>query len=120
MSHHHHASTDAASAEHGGHDHQDHHGDHGHHDPGMFRRKFWLSLVLTIPTLVFSHGLQEILGLDGPRFPGSQFIPAVFGIALFFYGGVVFLRGAVQELKARQPGMMTLISLAILVSFGYS
>lgn len=86
----------------------------------MFRRKFWLSLVLTAPTLVFSHGLQEILGLDGPRFPGSHFIPAVFGIVLFFYGGTVFLKGALPELKSKQPGMMTLISLAILVSFGYS
>ncbi|MEX1079106.1 MAG: copper-translocating P-type ATPase [Homoserinimonas sp.] len=104
------------------HEHQDHsgHADHSHHDPGMFRRKFWLSLVLTIPTLVFSHGLQDILGLDGPRFPGSHVIPAVFGIALFFYGGTVFLKGGLHELKAKQPGMMTLISLAILVALGYS
>ncbi|MFP3381690.1 heavy metal translocating P-type ATPase, partial [Bacillus sp. SIMBA_069] len=70
--------------------------------------------------MVFSQGLQEILGLDGPRFPGSQFIPAVFGVVIFLYGGLVFLRGAVDELKAKQPGMMTLISLAIVVAFGYS
>ncbi|MFF2051464.1 copper-translocating P-type ATPase [Leifsonia sp. NPDC058194] len=100
----------------GGHDHSGHSG----HDPAMFRRKFWLTLVLTIPTLVFSHGLQEILGLSGPRFPGSQYIPAAFGIAIFFYGGLVFLRGAVDELRGRRPGMMTLISLAIVVAFGYS
>lgn len=112
--------------DHGGHDHGAHdHGAHDHsahagHDPAIFRRKFWLTLVLTIPTLVFSHGLQEILGLGGPRFPGSQYIPAVFGIAIFFYGGLVFLRGAVDELRNRQPGMMTLISLAIVVAFGYS
>ena len=134
--HHRHEPDDRAvhgvtTDEHEGHEsagHEHHHGhgahatheDHSHHDPGMFRRKFWLSLVLTIPTLVFSHGLQEILGLDGPRFAGSHFIPAVFGIALFFYGGMVFLKGGVQELKAKRPGMMTLISLAILVSFGYS
>ena len=79
-----------------------------------------MTLALTIPTLVFSHGLQQILGLDGPRFPGSQYIPPVFGIAIFFYGGLVFLRGAVTELRAKQPGMMTLISLAIVVAFGYS
>lgn len=103
-----------------GHDMAGMHGDHSAHDPAMFRRKFWLSLVLTIPTLVFSTGLQDILGLSGPRFPGSQFIPAVFGIALFFYGGLVFLRGAVSELRGRQPGMMTLISLAIVVALGYS
>jgi Cu2+-exporting ATPase len=100
----------------GGHDH----GDHSHHDPAQFRRKFWLSLILTIPTLVFSQGLQDILGLSGPRFPGSQFIPAAFGLAVFLYGGVVFLRGAVTELRPRQPGMMTLISLAIVVALGYS
>ena len=100
------------------HDHAAH--DHSAHDPGAFRRKFWLSLPLTIPTLVFSHGLQDILGLAGPRFPGSQYIPAVFGLAIFFYGGTVFLRGGIQELRAKQPGMMTLISLAIVVAFGYS
>jgi len=104
---------------HGGHGAHDHSG-HAGHDPAVFRRKFWLTLVLTIPTLVFSQGLQEILGLSGPRFPGSQFIPAVFGVAIFFYGGLVFIRGAVDELKAKQPGMMTLISLAIVVAFGYS
>jgi Cu2+-exporting ATPase len=76
--------------------------------------------VLTIPTLVFSEGLQDILGLSGPRFPGSQFIPAAFGLAIFVYGGLVFLRGAITELRGRQPGMMTLISLAIVVAFGYS
>ena len=96
------------------------HGGHEGHDPGMFRRKFWLSLALTVPTLVFSTGLQDILGLSGPRFPGSQYIPAAFGLVLFFYGGLVFLRGAVSELRSRQPGMMTLISLAIVVAFGYS
>jgi Cu2+-exporting ATPase len=117
--------------EHHGHEHHGHeghdahaghegHGDHSHHDPAQFRRKFWLSLVLTIPTLVFSHGLQEILGLDGPRFPGSEYIPAVFAIAIFLYGGLVFIRGGIQELRARQPGMMTLISLAIVVALGYS
>ena len=102
--------------------HEGHSGHEGHsaHDPAQFRRKFWVSLILTIPTLVFSHGLQDILGLSGPRFPGSQFIPAVFGVAIFFYGGWVFLTGAVGEIRKRQPGMMTLISLAIVVAFGYS
>ena len=110
-------------AGHAGHgDHSGHagHGDHSHHDPAMFKRKFWLSLVLTIPALVFSTGLQDILGLDGPRFAGSEFIPAVFGAVLFFYGGLVFLQGAVSEVRSKSPGMMTLISLAIVVAFGYS
>ena len=105
---------------HEGHDMHAGHGDHSAHDPKIFRAKFWISLALTIPTLVFSEGLQDILGLSGPRFPGSQFIPAAFGVAIFLYGGLVFLRGAVSELRGRQPGMMTLISLAIVVAFGYS
>src|SRR5690606_6048269 len=81
------------------HDHSAH--DHSAHDPAQFRRKFWLSLVLTIPTLVFSHGLQDIVGLTGPRFPGSQYIPAVFGLAIFVYGGWVFIKGALHELRMR-------------------
>jgi Cu2+-exporting ATPase len=115
--HHDHSSHD----HHGAHDHSGHGAhDHSAHDPAQFRRKFWLSLLLTIPTLVFSHGLQDILGLSGPRFPGSQYIPAVFGLAIFVYGGWVFITGAVAELRMRQPGMMTLISLAIVVALGYS
>ena len=103
----------------GAHAHHDH-GSHAAHDPAVFRRLFWVSLVLTIPTLVFSTGLQDILGLPGPRFGGSQFIPAAFGLLIFAIGGRVFLRGAVDELRAKSPGMMTLISLALLVAFGYS
>ena len=93
-----------------------HHG----HDPAQFKRKFWISLALTVPTLIFSTGLQDILGLSGPRFASSELIPAAFGTALFFYGGLPFLRGAVRELRSRKPGMMTLISLAMIVAFGYS
>lgn len=114
---------DSAAHDHAAHDHSAHGAgahDHSAHDPAQFRRKFWLSLLLTIPTLVFSHGLQDILGLDGPRFPGSQYIPAVFGLAIFVYGGWVFITGAIHELRMRQPGMMTLISLAIVVALGYS
>jgi Cu2+-exporting ATPase len=110
--------------EHDEHDHHEHehhdHGDHSHHDPAVFRRLFWVNLALTVPTLVFSTGLQDILGLPGPRFPGSPFIPAVFGVLIFLIGGRVFLSGAVGELRAKSPGMMTLISLALIVAFGYS
>jgi Cu2+-exporting ATPase len=101
-----------------GHDHGDH-GDHGDH-VAMFRRRFWVSLILTVPTLVFSTGLQDILHLAGPRFIGSQWIPAAFGLVILVYGGRVFLAGGWSELRARKPGMMLLISLAILVAFGYS
>jgi Cu2+-exporting ATPase len=115
-----HESAAGAASAHDAHSDHGSQGGHAAHDPAVFRRKFWVSLALTIPTLVFSRGLQGILGLDGPRFPGSQYIPAVFGVAIFLYGGMVFLRGAVAELRGRQPGMMTLISLAIVVAFGYS
>lgn len=115
-------------------DHHDHHGHHGDPDAGgdaghdkhaghsvaMFRDKFWLSLALTVPTVVWEPMIQEWLGYTAPRFPGSTFIPPVFGIIVFLYGGWVFLRGAMGELKARLPGMMTLISLAITVAFVYS
>ncbi|MCU1416253.1 MAG: heavy metal translocating P-type ATPase [Schumannella sp.] len=113
-----HSHHDHAGHDHAAHDHSAH--DHSAHDPAIFRRLFWVNLVLTIPTLVFSAGLQDILGLTGPRFPGSQFIPAAFGVLIFVIGGRVFLSGAVTELRAKSPGMMTLISLALVVAFGYS
>jgi Cu2+-exporting ATPase len=106
-----------ARRDHGGHDHGGH--DHSHHHAN-FRLLFWICLGLTIPTLVFSTGLQEILGLPGPRFPGSDYVSAGFGAAVFLIGGRVFLTGAWGELRSRAPGMMTLISLALLVAFGYS
>lgn len=123
--HEHHAHDHDAQEHHGDHGHHDHtgHGDHhAHHghDPARFRRLFWLNLALTVPTLVFSTGLQEILGLSGPRFPGSEFIPAIFGIAIMVIGGRIFLEGAWHELRGKSPGMMTLISLALVVAFGYS
>jgi Cu2+-exporting ATPase len=86
----------------------------------MFRDKFWISLALTLPTLVWGHMLPRALGFTPPPVPGAHWIPVVFGIAVFFYGGIVFLRGAVGELRARIPGMMTLISLAIGVAFVFS
>ena len=83
----------------------------------MFRDRFWLSLALTIPVVVWSADPQAWLGYTAPVFPGSAWIPALFGTIVFLYGGLVFLRGAAGELADRQPGMMTLISLAILVAF---
>ena len=83
----------------------------------MFRDKFWLSLVLTIPVLVWSGDPQQWLGYTAPVFPGSALIPPILGTIVFAYGGLVFLRGARTELADRQPGMMTLISLAIVVAF---
>jgi Cu2+-exporting ATPase len=86
----------------------------------MFRDRFWISLALTIPTLVWGHMLQNTFGYHAPTFGGSTYIPALFGTAVFLYGGTPFLKGAVAELKVRLPGMMTLISLAISVAFVFS
>ena len=105
--------------------HEGHHESHNHdkhagHNPDMFKKKFWLSFALTIPVLIFSETIQELFGYTAPTFPGSEWIPAILGTIIFFYGGLVFLKSAKAELSARQPGMMTLISLAITVAFGYS
>src|SRR6266542_865070 len=96
------------------------HDRHAGHSVAMFRDKFWLSLVLTIPVIVWSPDPQEWLGYRAPTFPGSEYIPALLGTIVFLYGGLVFIRGAQGELAERQPGMMTLISLAIIVAFGTS
>jgi Cu2+-exporting ATPase len=108
-----------------GQEHDDHGGDHEAHadhsgHEQMFRRRFWISLVLSIPVLVFSPTLQGWLGYTIPDFPGSEWITPVFAIIVFLYGGIPFLQMAVPELRNRKPGMMTLISLAIVVAFVYS
>ncbi len=95
------------------------HDKHAGHGPNMFKQKFWLSLLLTIPTLIFSHTVQGWFGLEW-MLSGSEYVPAVFGTIIFFYGGLVFLKSAKAELADKQPGMMTLISMAITVAFGYS
>jgi P-type Cu2+ transporter len=93
---------------------------HTGHSVAMFRDKFWLSLALTIPTLIWGHMLPRVLGYTPPQFPGAQLIPPVLGMAVFLYGGRPFIEGAWQELRARLPGMMTLIALAITVAFIFS
>lgn len=111
-----HASHDQMHHEETSHDAHD---KHAGHNPNMFRQKFWLSFALTLPTLFFSSSVQTWLDYDA-SFPGSEFVPAILGLIIFFYGGTVFLKGAVIELRARQPGMMTLVALAITVAFGFS
>jgi len=115
---HHHDMAEHGHVSHDNHEHMDH-DKHAGHNPDMFKQKFWLSLLLTIPTLIFSHTVQSWFGVSW-MFPGSEYIPAIFGIIIFFYGGLVFLKSAKTELQDRQPGMMTLISMAITVAFGYS
>src|SRR5437773_2462036 len=101
----------------GHHAHHAGHDRHAGHSVAMFRDKFWLTLILTVPVVVWSTDVQRWLAYTAPRFPGSQFIPAFFGTVVFFYGGAVFIRGALGELADKRPGMMTLISLGIVVAF---
>src|SRR5438309_11526907 len=106
-----------------GHKMSDIHGSHDRHaghSVAMFRDKFWLSLALAIPVVFWSTDVQHWLGYTAPSFPGSEFIPAILGTVVFVYGGLVFIRGAWSELADHTPGMMTLISLAIIVAFGTS
>jgi Cu2+-exporting ATPase len=100
-------------------DEHDGHDKHAGHSPNMFKQKFWVSLALTIPVLVFSNSIQHWLHYN-LAFTGSDYISAVFGLILFWYGGLVFLKSARMEIEGRQPGMMTLISMAITVALGYS
>ncbi len=93
------------------------HNKHAGHDPDAFRRQFWIVLLLTLPVVIWSTEVQHWLGYTAPAFPGSDWIPALLGTVVFAYGGRVFLVGAVSELRDRLPGMMTLISLAIVVAF---
>ncbi len=96
------------------------HDKHAGHSVEMFRRKFWLTLVLTVPTMVWGEMLPHLLGFTPPAVPGARWIPVVFGTSVYLYGGWVFVRGAWGELADRKPGMMTLISLAITVAFVFS
>src|SRR5680860_1381247 len=108
---------------HGGHaQHDDGHGAHGGHGDhaAMFRDKFWISLLLTIPVVAYSEMVQHLLGYHPPTFPGSTLIPPVLGTAIFVYGGWPFLSGALAEARSRRPGMMLLIGMAITVAFGAS
>jgi Cu2+-exporting ATPase len=93
---------------------------HAGHKTSSFLTKFWVSLALTIPILAYSELPQKLLGLEAPAFPGSGYLSLILGSVLFFYGGWIFLAGAWRELRARLPGMMTLIALAIIAAYGFS
>jgi Cu2+-exporting ATPase len=100
------------------------HSDHTDHHAQMladFRRRFWVSLVLSLPILALSPMIQGFLGLtDTLGFPGDSYVQFGFASIVFVYGGWPFLKGLADELRDREPGMMTLIGLAILVAYGYS
>ena len=104
-----------ATSEHAGHGHMGH-AEHDH--AAQFRDRFWLSLLLALPVVGFSPMFADLLGYGLP--PGTAWISPVLGTVVFFYGGWPFLSGAWSELRARQPGMMLLIALAITVAFGAS
>ena len=103
-------------AEHTGHQGHGGHGDHA----AQFRDRFWLSLALTVPVVVYSEMVQEWFGFTPPQFPGSDWVAPVLGTVVVLYGGWPFLQGGLAEIRARQPGMMLLISLAIVVGFAAS
>ncbi|WP_234809711.1 heavy metal translocating P-type ATPase [Mycolicibacterium tusciae] len=83
----------------------------------MFRRRFWFSLVLSVPVVVFSHMIAELFGYTRPDFPGMTWIAPILGTVIFVYGGMPFLTGGWAEVKSRRPGMMLLIAMAISVAF---
>jgi len=133
------AGMDAAGAhgdhglhgDHGGHashgDHKDHgshgdhkdHGSHGDH-AALFRRKFWLSLALTVPVVAYSHMLASLTGWMPPGFHDAGWVSPLGGVLVFLYGGPVFLRGGWDEARSRRPGMMSLISMGLLVALAAS
>jgi Cu2+-exporting ATPase len=118
MTDHHHAGPSAAhpqghaAAAHGGHAHGAH--------ADLFRRRFWWCLGLTVPTVIYSSMVQKWLGYGAPHFSGHTAVAPLFGTLVFLIGGPVFLRGGLDELRSRRPGMMLLISMGLLVAFGAS
>ncbi len=123
-----HQPDQAAAASHAGHGAPVGHStaSHGVHQAGhtghelIFRNRFWICLALSVPVLLYSAMLQEWFNFTMPVFPGSRWIEPVFATIVFLYGGLPFLRMAAPELRNRQPGMMTLIFLAISVAYIYS
>jgi Cu2+-exporting ATPase len=93
---------------------------HEGHNVNIFARKFYISLVLTIPVVIYSELPQRLLSWTAPSFPGSQYLGFILGSIVFFYGGWVFLIGAFRELRAKLPGMMTLIAIAITAAYLFS
>lgn len=106
--------ADKRGKPHGGHDR------HEGHSTEIFLRKFGVSLILTVPVVLYADVIQKIFGWSPPSFAGSAYLPSVFGSIVFFYGGWVFLVGAWRELKGKLPGMMTLIGIAISAAYLWS
>lgn len=96
------------------------HNQHQNHNAQVFLKKFWISFILTIPVILYSDVIEEIFNWSLPDFSGSNYFSLVFSSIVFFYGGLVFLKGAFEELKNRVPGMMTLIAIAISAAYLWS
>jgi len=92
-----HAHRERAAEDQGGDDGHGGHDRHEGHSVAMFRDKFWLSLLLTIPVLIWSPDIEEWFGYSAPSFPGSEYVPALLGTIVFLYGGFVFVRGAQRD-----------------------
>jgi len=129
--HNHDSHTHHNNEKHEHHNHHDHgnngsHGHHDHHDHHKhmvedFKKRFWISIIVTIPILLLSPLVQEFIGLkDSLSFEGSKYVLFVLSTFIFFYGGWPFLSGLFNELKSKSPGMMTLIALAISVAYFFS
>src|SRR5699024_9315479 len=105
--------------DHSGHGEHDHHGHHDHGDMvSDFKKRFFISLIVTIPILALSPMIQDFMGVDW-RFTNDQYILFVLATVVFFYGGWPFITGGIRELKDKNPGMMTVIGLAITIAYGY-
>ena len=104
--------------DHGHHEHEDH-GDHHAHMIDDFKKRFWISLVISLPIVVLAPMIQELLGYE-LRFEYDRYVQFALSTAVFFYGGWPFLKGLKDEIGDKKPGMMTLIALAIAVAYIYS
>ncbi len=102
------------------HTNHDEHNKHAGHTTASFLRKFWIALILTVPIFFYSEMARTVFGIQGPEFPGWRYALLTLGSAVFFYCGWIFLAGAYRELRARMPGMMTLIALATSAAYLYS
>jgi len=103
-----------------GNGHADVHSKHAGHQTSAFLRKFWITLVITIPIFFYSEMAMELFGIRGPEFFGWQYVMLLIASIIFFYCGWVFIDGAYREIRSRLPGMMTLISIAISAAYLYS
>ncbi len=93
---------------------------HAGHSTNIFKMKFWVSLILSIPVVLYSDVAQKLLQWQAPAFPGSQYFQFVLASVIFFYGGLIFLESAWREIRGKMPGMMTLIAIAITTAYAWS